>query len=371
MKVKPFYMEEWFKKYRPFAKYNLADSGVRDFTLKQIFELCNKDISILENVKLDYPNSSGSIQLRQTVCKTYKEVNPENVLITTSTSEALFIYLNEILAEGDSVIVEFPAFQSLYEIPKALGCNVKFINLKAAENYKPNLSDIKKAIDSNTKLIIINNPHNPTGSVIYEEEMTEIIDFAAEKNIHILADEHYRYLPLDGKSTIPSMVDLESNISSTGSITKCFGMIGLRVGWLIAEESFINKCRITKDYLTHVLSPVSDYIATIVLENRQRILDLNIHIIRSNLKTLQNLISQHKDVLNWIPPQGGAVALINYRLNIDSNTFCEKLFQQESVFVLPASAFEQNGYFRICLGIESKIFIRAIERLDKYIRRLK
>lgn len=364
-------MENWFKKYRPFVKYNLADSGVRDLTIKQIFELCGKDVAALNDIKLEYKDSRGSEELRKAITQTYISVNPENILVTTSTSEALFIFLNEVLSPGDTVILEFPAFQSLYEVPRALGCNVKFLKLKYEEGYLPNISRLKELIDTRTKLIVINNPHNPTGSTLRSEELSKIWEIAESCGAYLLADEHYRFLPLDGTETVSSMVDLNSKIIGTGSITKCFGMIGLRMGWLIGPSKLLQQCQIFKDYLTHVLSPISDFIATMVIKNREVILKKNIQMIKKNVTVFESFISRHNDILSWVPPKGGAVCFPKYNLDISSDRFCECLIDQEDVFLLPGSCFEKEGFFRVCLGVENKLFTEAIERMDKYLRRQK
>lgn len=368
MHIRPFIMEEWYKKYRPFVTYNLADSGVRDLTVGEIFELCNEDTEILNQIKLEYKDSRGSEELREAISQTYISVKPENILVTTTTSEALFIVFNEILNAGDTVIIEFPAFQSLYEIPRALGCNVKFLELKPEEGYLPNISQFKKLIDTKTKLIVINNPHNPTGSTLSSEELLKIWEIAESRGAYLLADEHYRFLPLDGTGIVPSMVDLDDKVIGAGSITKCFGMIGLRMGWLIGPQELLQRCRHYKDYLTHVLSPISDFISTMVIKNREVVLKKNIQMMRKNVNVFESFISHYNDILSWVPPKGGAVCFPKYNLDISSDQFCKGLIDQENVFLLPGSCFEKEGFFRMCLGVENRLFAEAIERMDRYLR---
>ena len=366
MQISPFIMETWFKKYRNQAKYNLADSGVRDFNLQQILEMCDQDISVLNDIKLDYPNSSGSIQLRTAIRNTYNSAKTENILVTTSTSEALFVLFNVLLKPGDNVICEFPAFQALYEVPISLECEVKFLNLSEENNYQPDVNELTDLIDDKTKLIIVNNPHNPTGSVLKTETAEEIIQIAKEKNIFLLSDEHYRFLPLK-EDKIQSLYDLDNYVITTGSITKSFGMIGLRMGWLICSKEILDECRIFKDYLTHVLSPISDFLATQVLNNREVFLKKNILMIKKNVVVLAELLKKYEHNMNWIPPIGGAVCFPKLTNKINSDVFCSNLIQEHKVFLLPGSCFNKPHHFRMCLGLENDVFFNAIKKIDSLL----
>ncbi len=371
MKIDKLIMEEWLADNQ-FIRYNLAESGYVDFTLNEILELCNEDINNLKKINLMNPDTRGSIELRKEIISCYENVNVENVLVTTGVTEALFTFFNSILNPGDEVIVEYPEFQTLSELPKAIGCEIKYLDLKQKSNYIPCLETLESIITPKTKLLIINNPHNPTGSKLDIESVKAISYMAKKHDIYLLFDEHYKFLPLQsGTDLILSGFDIcykiHKKVAATGSITKCFGVNGLRIGWLISDQEIIEECREYKHYLTHVTSPISDYLALIILRNRAKLL---LHIkkqILSNVATLNSFMHKYRHIFEYVEPQGGLVAFPKIKGNINSNEFCQKLLKSKNVSLLPGNVFGENNHFRINYGIESIKFNEAIDLLESFV----
>ena len=211
------------------VRCNLAESGVSDLTLKELLTLCDMDPKELEAIKLEDGDTRGSEALRREISKLYPGRGPEEVLVTTGTSEALFILFNLLLDPGDTCIVTFPAFQGLYETARALGSRIRFWELEFEKEYLPDLSQLDDLFDERTRLVVVNTPHNPTGKIIPIEKLKEVHRICRERGGHLLMDEHYRFLPLDGSSEIlPSAVTLGKDVIGTGSIVKCFGLMGYR-----------------------------------------------------------------------------------------------------------------------------------------------
>jgi aspartate/methionine/tyrosine aminotransferase len=370
LKISKFEMERWLMGHRFNVKYNLAESGVRDITVGRLLEYANEQLKTLNDIILEDEDTRGTLPLRQLIAGSYNKVSPDNVLVTTGTSEALFTLFNVLLSKGDTIIAEKPGFQALWQIPVSINCNVCFIELTDANKFQLDANSVEKLVDRNTRLIIINTPHNPSGSIRPLSTIKQIIDVAKAVGAIVLVDEHYRFLPLDQTSPLPSAADLlESNVVVSGSITKCFGMIGLRVGWLIGSEAILEECRSYRDYLTHVLSPVTDRLTRIAFQASNNILNENIKMIQTNRDILESFIRSHCDYLSWTKPMAGAVAFLRLIDGTNADDFCNKMINQASVFLLPGSSFGYHDYFRICLGLENTKFKEALERVDHVLSR--
>ncbi|MFC1855071.1 aminotransferase class I/II-fold pyridoxal phosphate-dependent enzyme [Thermodesulfobacteriota bacterium] len=369
MKIKDFLMEEWLIKNRGHVKYNLAESGVADYHLSELINMCDIDTNDLLNIKLEDSPTLGTHALRSAIACTYDNVDLNNVLVTTGTSEGLFILFNLLLEKWDEVIVQFPEFQSLYELPISLGCDVKFLRLKKEDGYTFSPADVEALITDKTKLIIINNPHNPTGSLVDDDTIREVIELAKARGIHIIFDEHYRFLPIAPDLRIKSACEIDDYAICTGSIVKCFGLMGLRMGWVITNEALLEKCRSFKDYTTHTLSPISDYLSLHALNNKEKILGANLKSIRANQKILCDFIKDNDGILSFIPPKAGVVSYIEYDLDMTSDELVKWLIESEDVFLLPGSSFEMEKHFRLGFGISTEHFKEALIRASDFFKR--
>jgi aspartate/methionine/tyrosine aminotransferase len=371
MKIRKLIMEDWLADYQH-VDYNLGESGFVDFTVDELMELSGEDIRGLGPVSLINPDTRGSLELREQIQTCYHHVRLENILVTVGVTEALFTFFNTLLEPGDEVIVEYPEFQTLYELPSAIGCDIRFLNLTKENGYKPTAEEIEAIITSKTKLIIINNPHNPTGTLIGPEEIRRICDVAKKHHIFLLFDEHYKFLPLTkGTELIESGYDIcrkeYDKIAATSSITKCFGLNGLRVGWLIAEPTVIEECREFKHYLTHVTPPVCDYLAYIALKNRERILPYVKSQILANVEKLNEFMGKHNHYFDYQKPQGGLVCFPGLKKETNSNVFCRELLEKHHVSLLPGTAFGIDDHFRINYGVKTDYFKGALEGLNQYL----
>jgi len=181
----------------------------------------------------------------------------------------------------------------------------------------------------------------------------------------VIADEHYRFLPIETISPMKSLARPEENVIATGSITKCFGLVGLRMGWIVASQSLIHKIRDFRDYLTHTLSPVSDCLAALALENAAAFLETNCSVIRENRSALEETVNNTPG-LSLVPPQGGTVAFPEYDYQISSEDFALGLIQKHGVFVLPGSSFEVENHFRLNIGQPPSLFKEALSHIHNF-----
>jgi aspartate/methionine/tyrosine aminotransferase len=309
MKLKPFALERWFGKYEFTVRYNIAESCIKPFTVSELEEICRCDLLRTEEISnLGYTDSRGAYELRDAVSKLYPGRTTDNVLITTGAIEANYLVFMALLQPGDVVITEFPAYQQLYEVPRALGSEVKTWNLRSESNYRPDISELDRMMaTSDVKMIVINHPHNPTGASLDAGSMAAICEISEQCDAVLLSDEVYRGLTLvDGIAT-PSAQLFSDKAITVGSMSKAFGLSGLRIGWIVGPEDIIQKCWTIRDYTSICPSGPSQVMALSALKNIGTIMGRNTSLARKNFSILNQWISSNSDIVSWIPPNAYAM----------------------------------------------------------------
>jgi len=372
MKIRKLQMEDWLADHQH-VEYNLAESGFLDFSLGHFLSLCGENLANLENISLMNPDTLGSITLRQEILNCYQTATVENVMVSVGVTEALFALFNVILDPQDEVIVEYPEFQTLFELPAAIGCEIKFLHLSKENRFIPEPGKIRELINPKTKLIIINTPHNPTGSELELDTIREIGEIAMENDIYLLFDEHYKFLPLEeGTRQYISGFDIcrefHDKTMAVGSITKCFGLNGLRVGWLLAGQKVIRECKEFKHYLTHVTPPISDYLAVVALKNKEMLTMYVKGIILRNLELLNAFMERNRHRFEYIPPRGGLVCFPKLKDKPEATSFCRELLETFQISLLPGEAFGMKEHFRLNFGIEPGKFEKALLLMDSQVK---
>lgn len=366
MRIRRFFMEDWLASYRDACTHDLGESGMPDITTGELLERCGLGPDSLSDIVLRDNDTRGTERLRRAILGSYgPPVRFEHITATTGTSEALFILFNILHGKRTAAVVPRPSFQALYEVPRALGLDLRFYDLRAENGWLPDPNEIVRLIDDRTGTVVINTPHNPSGAFFPPDAAGEVVRKAAFHGAAVIADEHYRFLPFEGPSPMRSLARPDENVIATGSLTKCFGVIGLRVGWIVAPETVIASVRDFRDYLTHTLSPVSDFLAAVALEHAPAFVEPNRARLRENLSALLGFAARTPGI-SLVPPLGGAVAFPSYDYGIPSDEFARGLIEQCGVFVLPGGAFETEGAFRINLGREPGSFREALELMNSY-----
>ncbi len=343
MTPREFFIEDRLEKYRLEAECNLGESGFRNFTLGYVCDFLGISFDDLKTISLaDSPNQ-GREELRKEIAKLYEGITNEEVLVTTGTSEALFLFFSLILSPNDVVRYLSPAFQALYEIPLTLGAKLEPVLVKSNEIL------VDELFQNKAKLIIINHPHNPTGATLSEKEILKLKKILSSWDEYVLFDEHYRFLDYE-KELGFSGAGLGKKIFATGSITKSFGVTGLRIGWLVGNKELLKKARSFKDYLTHTVNPISEFLALKLLQNREKFLKPIRENLQQNLKVFLDIIPKLSSIQNFTPPKGGLVSFLKLKEGFSSREYADELYKNTGVFVLPGADFESEGFIRVGLG---------------------
>ncbi|MHA1602418.1 MAG: aminotransferase class I/II-fold pyridoxal phosphate-dependent enzyme [Promethearchaeota archaeon] len=373
MKISPFKLERYFAKYEFNAPYLLSSSDCESFSIKELLQFDEKDNikEAFQNLRLGYTESEGNPELREEISHLYNKILPENILCFSGAQEGIMVFMNSLLSKGDHIIVQYPAYQSLYEIARSIECEVSEWFLednKENQQWQISIENLRKSIKNNTKAIIINFPHNPTGALIKQHEFNAIIEIAKEHDLYIFSDEVYRFLEFDESTRLPAVCDLYPKSCSLGVMSKAFGLAGLRIGWIATKNNdILNKMKAMKDYTTICNSAPSEFLAKLALQHKEKILERNLEIIQKNLSLLDHFFATFSDLFEWNPPEAGSVALVKLKNNEDIDKFCIDVVESAGVLLLPSTLFEfGNNYFRI--GFGRKNLPEALIQFESYIQ---
>ncbi len=376
MKIEPFALERWMTTYETEVEYDIAESGIFPMTARELLameppEERDRLLDELLDMRLGYSEARGSLALRTLLAETYADRTPEDILVTTGAIEANFLLFNVLLDAGDHVIAPYPAYQQLYSVPRALGCDVDLWHIRPETGFRYDVAELERLLRPETRLIVINSPHNPTGAMLSEEDLVRVYELARSVGALVMSDEAYRWLTIPGGDPLPPPVaDLGPAGISVGTLSKPFGLPGLRLGWIAATEEIVARCWGMRDYVTLSPGKLNDALACLAVKHRETIFARNATIIARNLATAEAWVADHADILSWTPPRAGLLALLRYNLDIPSLELANKLAEEYSVMLAPGSAFGYEYHLRIGIGQDPSIFAAGLERAGRCFRAL-
>lgn len=370
MKIQPFKVEEWMNAHETRARYNIAETCVDSVSLEELFQLTNTDGEAFwqnfRKKRLTYGDIEGAPEFRQGVCGLYRTLKVENIVPTHGASGANHHVFYSLIQPGDEVISIMPTYQQLYSIPESLGAKVKILNLTRENGYHVDLQALKELVTKHTCMICINNPNNPTGALLTEEELTGIVEIAGKVDAWVLCDEVYRHLT-QRDEWCPSIADLYQKGISVASMSKVFSLAGLRLGWIATHDrNAIRSFLSHRDYNLISCGMLDEAIAGIALSGAENILKRNRQIVRANLAILNQWVNTQPHV-SYVKPEAGTTALVYYDLDIPSRTFCEELFARTGAFVTPGECFELERCMRIGYACDTDTLKAGLAAMDEYI----
>lgn len=373
MFIKPFLVEQWMNAYEVGAKYNIAETCVDSVSLDELFELIGEDkdafFKDFSSRRLTYGDIEGKPEFREGISRLYKSIEADNIVTTHGASGANHHVFLSTINPGDEVISIMPTYQQLYSIPQALGAKLQMLELKNENGFLPDLDELRNLVTPNTKMICINNPNNPTGALILNEHLEEIVEIAKSVDAYIFCDEVYRHLTQEDYWS-ESIVDLYDKGISVGSMSKVFSLAGLRQGWIATRnKELIEQLYLHRDYNLISCGMFDESISAIALKHSEKILDRNRNIVRENLKILDDWVKSEPKVF-YTKPQAGTTALVYYDFDISSYDFCIDMYNQTGAFVTPGDCFEQPKSMRIGYANDKEVLIQGLDAISKYIRNL-
>lgn len=368
MKIPPFKLEEFWKKYEFTSPYLLCCSDAETWTLSELLAIADEDSKKLwHSLALGYTESPGHPILRQEISHLYDSVAADDILTFAGAEEGIYCVMRVLIEPGNHVIVIDPSYQSLATLPETFGGEVTAIPLKFENEWKLDLEEVKKAFRSNTKLLVLNYPHNPTGTLLGRKVLDELIQLCRKTGAYIFCDEVYRYMEVDEAERMPSIADVYEKGISLNVMTKSFGLAGLRIGWLSTRDThFLKEVGSYKLYTSICNSAPSEILAIMALRAKNRILERNREIMLKNLNILDEFMKRNHKYVSWNRPQSGTMAVLQLLLPIAVEVFAEDLVRTEGVLIMPGSVFDLPGnFFRIGFGKRNMVGI--LERFESYL----
>lgn len=366
MKFHPFDMERWQSTWENEVDFNLSESGVHPLTLAELLELARETIG---DTLLGYGQSNGTIELRARIARLYPGASEDNVMVTNGSAEANFVAMWQLLEAGGEIAIVVPSYMQPFGLAASFGATIREIPLREELGWQPSPDDIAAAVTDRTRALIVTNPNNPTGAVLGDDARSAILDAASRTGAWILADEVYTGAELHGAET-PSFFGAHSRVIATGSLSKAYGLPGLRVGWVVADRATADQLWARTDYTTISPGALTDRLAALALrpDVRPRILERSRTLLRDGLRTLEQWIEQQGGFA-YRPPDAGAICFARYDLPLRSTELAERLRLERSVLIVPGEHFGMDRYVRFGYGLPVDELRVALERVSDVLHR--
>jgi len=371
-KFQPFVMERMMSKFEKAVDYNLSESGVHPITLKELYQDDPDGLAGLLSLEMDYAHANGIPELRENIASMYPGAGPENVLVTVGAIEANYDVLWGLLSAGDEIVVMLPNYMQIWGLAKNLGLDLKTFGLDEKSGWAPDLDGLKKAVTPRTKLIAVCNPNNPTGYILKKEEMAAIVETARGVGAWILADEVYAGAERVAEAQTPTFYGMDNKVLAVGSLSKAYGLPGLRIGWAVGPADVIDELWARHEYLTLSATMLSNHLAAYALSPkiRPRLIQRARGYIRRGYPVLEKWMAEHGGILSATPPQAAAIAFVKYSLDIPSTQFVERLREEKKVLIVPGDHFGLDRFVRISYGLPHNYLTPALGRIHDLLAEL-
>lgn len=373
-RMRDFAVEVYFSKWEFTAKYHMTASDAQTFTLKELLSLASpEDREAFENMGLGYTETFGSLGLRAEIASTYDTVEPEHLLCFPGAEEAIYTAMQVLLDTDDHAIVVTPNYQSAETIPVSI-CEVSGVPLDIERGWDLDIDRLRRAVRSNTRLISINFPNNPTGRIISRPSLDAIIEICRKRGIWLFSDEVYRMIERDPAIRLPQAVDIYERAISLNVMSKVYGLPGLRIGWLACKDrELLVRFERFKHYLSICNSGPSEVLTRIALKARNRILNRNRIIVRENIVVLNQFFQEFSSWFDWKEPDGSCVGFVRYKGKDGVESFTKRLVEESGVLLLPASIYrsELNQVPADCMriGFGRKHVPEGLEVMRGWVKR--
>ncbi|HEX6396415.1 MAG TPA: aminotransferase class I/II-fold pyridoxal phosphate-dependent enzyme [Steroidobacteraceae bacterium] len=349
MKLPPFKLDAWLAAHEfatPPIRYNLASSTGPAWTLGELMALGGGDPRALEDVKLSYAPPEGSKLLRERIGALHG-VDPDHVQVMTGASEALIALTCHFAAPGASIVLPRPVYPALPVLARAWGMQVREYELRAERGFAQTAQGVLTAVDDSTRLVFVNTPHNPTGSIMSAEEQRKLAERLATRGIPLVVDEVYH--PLYHGPRVASAAGLPNTLV-LGDFAKALSLPGLRIGWVVDADAARREALLNlRSYFTISCSPLAEAIGAHVLAHSAQVLERLRAVSGTNLALLSKFMHEHRDALAWTPPAGGTTCFPHLRDGRDARALCERL-ARDGVLLAPGDCFDLPAHFRIGVG---------------------
>ncbi|MCB0070732.1 MAG: aminotransferase class I/II-fold pyridoxal phosphate-dependent enzyme [Caldilineaceae bacterium] len=368
MQLPPFRLERFFAQYEFTSPYPICLSDCESVTIGDLLALEPAADAGLRDLWLGYTESAGSPGLRAAVAALYTTIAAEHVLMHSGAEEAIFNFMHALVQPGDHVIVHWPGYQSLAEVARSIGADVSLWTVRPEDGWQLDLDDLRRMLRPDTRAVVVNLPHNPTGFLPDAAFVHDLAALADRHGFLLFGDEVYRGLEQDAAARLPALCDLTPQALSLGVMSKTYGLAGLRIGWIATRnrEIFAAMAQM-KDYTTICNSAPSEYLAELALRHADTLVARNLAIIHQNLGHLDAFFAEHAERLTWVRPSAGPIAFPAFR-HADADAVARRLVEETGVLILPGDQIDPDFGRHFRLGFGRKSLADGLARFGPFLQ---
>ena len=350
MELSPFRIERFYAQYEQTTRFMLSSSDCQSRTIGELLELEPDAHERLLECWCGYTEPPGAPALRQAIASMHERTGAEEVVVTSCAEEGIFLLYHALLRPGDHAIVETPCYESALQLARSTGADVSQWRRRHGDGWAHDLDALARLIRPETRMLYLNQPHNPTGTLMARPVFEQVVGLARDHGLILFSDEVYRELEHDPAQRLPPACDVYERAVSLGSISKSYGLPGLRIGWIATRDSALRDAvAVLKDYTTICASAPSEFLTALALRNRQVLLDRNLAIVRHNLPLLDGFFERHAEAFAWTRPTASPIGFPRVTGMGDLGQFCARLAGM-GVLLLPGSVYDEPDHVRIGFG---------------------
>ena len=367
MNITPFALERYFARHEFSARHLLSSSDCEALSLSELLAMADDETETLwKELKFGYTESEGHPLLRGAIAGGYDGLGAADIRVVVP-EEGIFLLMHALLEPGDHVVCIFPGYQSLYDVARSIGCDVSQWVPDEAHGWRFDIRQLEDMLRDNTRLVVVNFPHNPTGCVPTKETFAAIAELARQRSAYLLSDEMYRHLETDSRTTLPAACEMYDRAVSLSGLSKSYGLPGLRIGWLACRDrQMLDRVSALKDYTTICNSAPSEILAIMALRNRSAIIGQQRLRLQRNITVLESFFDTYDNCFQWNRPAGGSICFPRCLLPDDTFEFCETLVREAGIMLVPSRMF-QFGDRHVRIGFGRQDFPEVLSLFSRYL----
>jgi capreomycidine synthase len=363
----PALLEEWMRLYYFAVDADIGSSGVSDHSLAEVRALVGIGVEEMDAIVFHDSQTLGGDGVRRAVARRWTRGDPDRVMVTHGSTEAIFLAMNALLRPGDEVVVLDPVYPGLGDVVRGLGCRTRHWTLRAEDGWRPDLDALEALVTERTRMVVVNFPHNPTGATLTPAEQDALLAIVERAGTWLLWDGAFADLTY-GTAPLPDPVNRYARTVSLGTLSKGYGLPGLRVGWCLADPEVLDRMARVRDYTTLHLSPLVELIAERVLDGAERILGRKRAAAAHNRDLVQQWMDEQDGAISWTAPMGGVCGFPRLHEVPDVEAFCHALALEHRVMLVPGTCFGTPGHARLGFGGHTPVLEEGLGRLAEALR---
>ncbi len=361
----PFQLERTMSIWEHQVEYNLSESGVQPMTVAELLAHDPKLIEDLLSTGLNYPQTNGSIELRDRIAALYPGATRDNIVVTTGAAQANFTTLITLMDPGDEILVMLPNYMQIWGIAKNYKLDVKTFSLREEHGWAFDPDEMQQMVSNQTRLIAVCNPNNPTGHIMSPEERQAVNQAAGRVGAWILSDEVYAGSEHNTEVITPTLWGDYDRVIAIGSLSKAYALPGLRTGWVVAPKEMADEIWARQDYITISATVLANKLAAQALspEVQPQLIARTRQFVRAGYKNFEAWFKRNADMFTMVPPQAAAIAFVKYLPNVNSSELVDRLIQKQSTYVVPGDHFGLDQHLRISYGLSDEYVNEGLRRV--------